>query len=308
MLGSAIFPYFDDRCDAVFATDKVANGAWIHHLDVRDFRAVRDAFGEVRPDLVLHLAAETDLEFCETHPDVAEATNASATRGIAELAHRHDCTLVYVSTAGVFDGEKEGPYIETDRPNPLMVYGQTKLDGEEYVRTICRKYFVVRAGWMVGGGQAKDHKFVGKILHQVLEGKRVIHVVVDKLGTPTCAQDFAMNLFRLLASERYGTYHMACEGSGSRYDVAKLLLAICGGQDVEIKPVSSDFFQDVYFAPRPRSEMLANANLTALGLNLMRPWQEALRDYVRREFATAALGSLELAGGDRDVMLSEREL
>src|SRR5262249_52260122 len=151
-------------------TDKVADEAWLYPLDVRDTDAVRQAIDDLRPNLVLHLAAETDLEFCEINPDVAEATNASATRTIAECAKGYDFTLVYISTAGVFDGTKQGPYIETDAANPLMVYGRTKLDGEHHVRNLCRKHYVVRAGWMVGGGPGKDHKFVSKIMQQVHAG------------------------------------------------------------------------------------------------------------------------------------------
>jgi dTDP-4-dehydrorhamnose reductase len=296
MLGNAIYPYFERRCRSLFATDKLASGPWMYELDVRDEDALAEAFREIRPDLVLHLAAETDLEFCETHPDVAEATNASATRTIGRLAESFDTTLVYISTAGVFDGEKEGFYTEADAPRPIMVYGRTKLEGEDHVRALCRRHYVVRAGWMVGGGPRKDHKFVSKILEQVFEGRRLIHAVADKLGTPTYTHDFAMNLFRLLASGCHGTYHMACEGHGSRYDVAREIVAICGRPDIEVRPVDSSFFDDLYFAPRPRSEMMWNANLKALGINLMRPWKEALRDYILREYAAAAQEATALDG------------
>src|SRR5438874_406266 len=94
MLGSAIYPYFKRRCDAVFATDKVVDGPWVNELDVRDAAGVGEAFREVRPDLVLHLAAETDLEFCETRPDVAEATNSEGTRVVARHARDAGCALV----------------------------------------------------------------------------------------------------------------------------------------------------------------------------------------------------------------------
>jgi dTDP-4-dehydrorhamnose reductase len=285
MLGNAIYPYFNERCDTVFATDKVADGAWIYQLDVRDADAMKDAFREVRPQLVLHLAAETNLEFCETHVDIAEATNGEASRTVARLAESHNSTLVYISTAGVFDGEKNGLYTEDDEPRPIMVYGRTKLDGEHHVRTLCRKHYVIRAGWMVGGGPGKDHKFVSKILTQIARGGKLIHAVDDKLGTPTYTHDFAMNLFRLLASHRYGTYHMVCEGTGSRYDVAREIVHICGREDIEIRPVASDFFKEEYFAPRPRSEMMKNARLEALGINLMRPWRKALRHYIEAEYA-----------------------
>src|SRR5690606_12483547 len=164
----------------------------------RDRDRLAQVIDDLRPDLILHLAAETDLEFCETHPDIAEATNAVATRGVAELAERSGATLVYISTAGVFDGGKQDAYTEHDPANPIMVYGQTKYDGEEHVRAVCGRAYVVRAGWMVGGGRANDHKFVSKILMQLADGKQTIHAVDDKWGTPTYTHDFAMNLFALL--------------------------------------------------------------------------------------------------------------
>lgn len=288
MLGNAVYPYFVKRSAHIVATDKVVSEPWLSPLDVRDQAALRAVFDQIKPELVLHLAAETDLEFCETHPDVAADTNARGTRYVAELAEAHGATLVYISTAGIFDGVKEGFYTEDDTPNPIMVYGQTKYDGENHVREICSKYYVLRAGWMVGGGVAKDHKFVQKILEQVVAGKQAIHAVTDRWGTPTYTHDFALNMFRLLDSHVYGTYHMVCEGYGTRFDVAREILRIAGRDDeIGLVPVGSEFFQEEYFAPRPRSEMMTNANLRRLEINLMRPWRIALREYMIREFPHA---------------------
>ncbi len=285
MLGNAIYPYFRERFPNVFATDRVVSESWMSELDVRDTAKLRQVFSEFRPDLVLHLAAETDLEYCEEQPEIAEAVNAQATAVVAQSAEEVGATLVYISTAGVFDGKKtDGLYTEQDVPNPIMVYGQTKLDGEIHVRNLCSRHYVVRAGWMVGGGPAKDHKFVYKILEQVGEGREKIHAVDDKWGTPTYTHDFATTLFALLDSERYDTYHMVCEGTGSRYDVACEIVRVCGRGEIEVVPVGSDFFLKEYPAPRPRSEMLVNANLNALGINHMRGWEEALEAYIRAEY------------------------
>jgi dTDP-4-dehydrorhamnose reductase len=237
-----------------------------------------------RPDMVVHLAAETDLEYCESHPNVAKETNALATQTVAKLSEKYGATLIYISTAGVFDGLKTGPYTELDKPNPIMVYGQTKYEGELYALKYCRRTFVVRAGWMMGGGRRKEKKFIYKILQQVSNGSEEIYAVDDKWGTPTYAYDFASNLIHLLRTKKYGTYHMACEGRGTRYDVAKMLLQICNRPDVKLTPVSSKFFKERYFAPRPRSEMMLNANLHKLGLNNMRPWGNSLRDYIEEYF------------------------
>jgi len=168
-----------------------------------------------------------------------------------------------------------------------MVYGQTKYDGENHVREIHSKYYVIRAGWMVGGGVKKDHKFVQKILDQIISGRETIYAVDDKWGTPTYTHDFARNLFKLLDSRCYGTYHMVCEGWGSRFSVAQEILNICNRTDIKLVPVNSAFFEEDYFVPRPRSEMMINANLCRQNLNVMRPWKTALRDYIYREFPHA---------------------
>ena len=139
---------------------------------------------------------------------------------------------------------------------------------------------------MIGGGP-KDHKFVAKITSQLHDGRNTIYAVEDKLGTPTYTQDFAANLELLVTRGEYGTYHMVCEGGGSRYDVAREIVAIMKRPDISIVPVTSDFFAAEYFAPRPRSEMMVNRALRVAGLNRMRPWQEALADYL----ATSGIAS-----------------
>lgn len=284
MLGNAIFPYFRMRFPRVLATDRNLCEPWLERMDVTNRYEVKDIFDDFRPDLVLHLAAETNLEYCEANPDVAEAVNALGTETVSEEVRVRDATIVYISTAGVFDGRKEGLYTEADAPNPIMTYGRTKLDGEHVVRERCPKHHVVRAGWMVGGGPSKDHKFVCKILEQIAEGRTHLHAVNDKWGTPTYTHDFAMNLFALLERRAYGTYHMVCEGFGTRYDVAKEIVRLCGRDDLQVEAVDSSFFSEEYPAPRPRSEMLRNENLQKLGLNRMRPWKEALRDYIETEY------------------------
>ncbi len=288
MLGASIYQYFKERCSAVLATDiQVEDDErdWLSYLDARDEPAMRRICAEFKPDLLLHLAAVTDLEYCELQPKDAEEHCALTARIAAECAAAHGATLVYVSTAGVFDGKKpDGLYSEDDPPNPIMVYGQAKLKGEHNVREVGGRYYIVRAGWMVGGGMRNDHKFVRLIIDQLQEGARVIHAVNDRFGTPTYTHDFAMNLFELLEYEAYGTYHMACQGTGSRFDVAKEIVRLCCHDNVEVKPVGSSFFSKRYFAPRPRSEMLVNKRLAELNINRMRPWDVALREYLTREY------------------------
>lgn len=287
MLGNAIYPYFKERCQKVLATDiqiEEDERGWLEYLDARDEAAMRQTFVEFKPDLVLHLAALVDVEQCELHPDDAEISNAGTAKIAAQLAAEIGATLVYISTGGVFDGTKEGHYTEDDQPNPIMVYGATKFGGEVHVRNTGGRYYILRPGWMVGGGPRNDHKFVFMILDQLASGASTIYAVTDKIGTPTYTHDFAMNLFALLERKAYGTYHMVCKGFGTRFDVAKEIVDICG-YDTEIRPVDSSFFAERFFAPRPRSEMLFNQGLERLNINLMRDWRVALREYINRDYA-----------------------
>jgi dTDP-4-dehydrorhamnose reductase len=282
MLGSAVYPALVRAGHDTTATDlapRDVGGLPMSMLDVRDHVAVASSIERVQAELIVHLAAETDLETCEADPFHAVRTNAGGTHNVALVAADRDIPLVYVSTAGVFDGTKtDGPYTELDPPRPINVYGRTKLEGELIVERLVRRHFIVRAGWMIGGGD-RDHKFVAKILRQIDDGARVLHAVTDKLGTPTYTEDFASNLMELIASPYYGRYHMACQGEGSRFDVARALLDHLG-IDIELEPVTSEYFAVDYPAPRPRSEAMRNLMLEVHDLDRMRHWREALGSYL----------------------------
>src|SRR5207245_8899655 len=137
---------------------------------------------------------------------------------------------------------KTEAYTEEDPAIPINAYGATKLDGERFVQEMLDRSYVVRAGWMVGGGD-RDHKFVAKILHQIEDGATTLYAVNDKWGTPTYAPDFSRCFARVIATDEYGLYHMACRGSGTRYDVAKKMLEVLGRDDVDLLPVGSEYFQ-----------------------------------------------------------------
>lgn len=281
MLGSAVYPAFVEAGYTVFATDlfpRQVDGLPMGWLDVRDQEVVDEVVGG--HDLVLHLAAETDLEVCEQNVSHAYRTNTIGTQYVSSACQRHGIDLVYIGTAGIFDGTKpirRGPYTEDDQPRPINVYGMTKYLGE-IVAAQNKRTYIVRAGWMVGGDQI-DHKFVGKIRDQLESGAKTIYAVTDKVGTPTYTKDFAANLLRLVQTRKYGTYHMVCHGEGTRYDVAKEICAILG-YDVDVVPVTSERFEAEYFAPRPKSESLTNRRLAKIGNDHMRDWREALRDYL----------------------------
>lgn len=279
MVGSYVEDVFKDY--ELILTDR--QGA-LAHLDVCNPAAVMNVAKDEKLDLVLHLAAATDVDRCEQEPDWAFRTNAIGTQNVALACQAFDITMVYISTAGVFWGDKPEPYTEFDVPRPANVYGESKLSGEHIVSSLLRHYYIVRAGWMIGGGK-KDKKFVGKMARLIAEGKNPLQVVSDKFGSPTYGKDLLSGIHMLLKTGYYGLYHMVNQGSCSRYEVALTIRDALQRPDVEIRPVSSAYFP--LPAPRARSEAMRNLKFELLGLNLMRPWQDALREYVVTELASA---------------------
>ena len=252
------------------------------HLDVRQPADVMRMVADLKPDVILHLAAATDVDQCEREPDEAFHTNAIGTQNIALACQEFDVPLVYVSTAGVFWGDKPEPYNEFDVPKPANVYGQSKLAGEQIVSSLLRRYYIVRAGWMVGGGE-KDKKFVGQISRLMMQGTNPLRIVDDKIGSPTYAKDLLGGIYALLETKHYGLYHLVNQGQCSRYDVGLLIRDVLQRPDIEILPVSSAYFP--LPAPRARSEAMRNLKLELLDLHHTRPWQDALREYILTQLA-----------------------
>lgn len=279
MLGEAFHQRFKVDYE-LKCTDKDVNDSWLSFLDFRDLDAYRRDVVEFAPDYLFHLGAYTDLEYCENNPDDTYLTNTLAVENAVYIANRLDIPLLYISTAGIFDGGKE-VYDDWDMPNPLGAYARSKYMGERYVAESARRYLICRAGWMMGGGPGKDKKFIQKLMKQLKEGCTELHVVNDKDGTPTYTQDFAQNVKLLLEQELWGLYNMVCGGQTSRFEVAQELLSLLGLEDsVRLHPVPSSYFSREYFAPRPACERLVNYKLNLRGLNIMRGWRVALQEYL----------------------------
>jgi len=278
MLGSSLCPTLVRKGHMVFATDLIPSEAeGIEKLDVRDFKQVEKQIGTIKPDIVMHLAAETDVDRCEVEPDHAYMSNTIGTQHVALLCQKVGLPMVYISTIGVFWGDNPEPYTEFDQPNPINIYGRSKLEGEKIVKNLLNRYYIVRAGWMVGGGPKRDKKFIGKIIKQ-LDEKKVLKAVNDKIGSPTYTIDFSKCLSDLIETGYYGLYHCTNKGYGSRFDVAKRIVEYMGRTDVTVEPVSSAYFP--LPAARARSEMSRNYKLELLGLDSTRHWENALKEYV----------------------------
>jgi dTDP-4-dehydrorhamnose reductase len=279
MLGEAFYTQFKNDYE-IKCTDIDVNEKWLSKLDFRnykDYRADVVAFG---PDYLFHLGAFTDLEYCEMHVENTYKTNTLSVENACYISNELNIPLLYISTAGIFDGKKE-LYDDWDVPNPLGHYARSKYAGELFVKENVRKHLICRAGWMMGGGPKKDKKFIQKLMKQIKDGKKELFIVDDKDGTPTFTHDFAKNVKALVQNEYWGLYNMVCGGQTSRYEVTEELLKLLNLHDkIKLTPVKSDYFKEIYFAERPACERLVNAKLTIRNLNLMQDWKVALKEYI----------------------------
>jgi dTDP-4-dehydrorhamnose reductase len=279
MLGSYVKKAFEES--NVLLTDITEK---VEYCDVSRASMIDAVLISFAPDLIINLAAMTNLEECETDSNRCIDSNYIGGINLYKYASSRGIPYIFISTAGVFGGEKDF-YIDEDKPMPLSNYAKSKAMSEEYLtNTGFNKTWVFRAGWMMGGGKKKDKKFVNNFMKQVYDGKKQLHVVDDKLGTPTYCKDFADSIKKHLDRDLpFGLYNMVSKGDASRYDVAikiKELLNL----DIEIIKVDSDFFKEEYFAARPLSERLVNKKLDDLGRNYMRNWEDALTDYLINDY------------------------
>jgi dTDP-4-dehydrorhamnose reductase len=283
MLGEAFYKQFSPQYE-LKCTDIDVNDSWLSHLDFRNFEEYKaDVFG-FKPDYLFHLGAHTDLEYCEKNPDDTYNTNTLSVENAVFIANELNIPLLYIGTAGIFDGSKE-IYDDWDRPNPLGVYARSKYASELFIKEQAKRYLICRAGWMMGGGPSKDKKFINKLMKQIKQGTKELFIVDDKAGTPTYTHDFAKNVKLLLEKEFWGLYNMACGGQTDRAEVAAELLKILNlEKQIKITLVTSDHYRNEYFAPRPACERLVNKKLELRKLNIMSDWKSALKEYISLSF------------------------
>lgn len=280
MLGGSLCPVLRKQGNNVYPTDLTPDeDNIVKPLDIADRKAVEAAFRQAKPDFVFHLAAETDVDKCELEPEHARRVNVGGVENIALACKKFSIAMAYISTCGVFDGQKKEPYNEDDQPNPISVYSKTKFEGENVVKAILKeRYYIFRAGWMMGGGSNRDKKFISKIV-KLLDTNSEIAVVNDKFGNPTYTVDMSKAMTAVIQKECYGLYHIVNTGFCSRYDIACKIREYLKKDNVVIKPISSSQFP--LAAPRPRSEAAENKHLEFIGLGgIMRPWQKALSEYL----------------------------
>lgn len=215
------------------------------------------------------------MEKAEDDPALAFRVNALGAQNLALACHKFGVKLVHISTDYIFDGTKEGPYEEFDPPNPLSVYGKSKLWGERLVQQVGGEYFILRTSWLYGDGP----NFVRTMLRLAGERDRLT-VVADQYGTPTSTKDLVWLIEKLMLTDFYGVYHASNQGSCTWYEFARKIFKLAG-KDVIVGPVPTEAYP--VKAKRPQYSVLENRMLQLRGLDVMRPWEEALRDYLENE-------------------------
>lgn len=230
---------------------------------------------DFKPDVVIHAAAMRDVDACELKPDQAFLVNEQGTSHVAEGARRAGVVMVFVSTDYVYDGSKETPYTETDPTNPINLYGQSKLAGEQATREGTDRWLIVRTSWLYGHGRKN---FVANILKWA-KTQPVLRLVKDKVGSPTYAQDLAQAIRHLIEKQAQGIYHACGEGACTWVEYGQEILKIAGIEK-EIVPIAFEELR--HPAKRPSYSVLNNAKLNKIGFP-MRPWSIALREFLERE-------------------------
>lgn len=246
-----------------------------NELDVTNYELVAQTVNLVKPDVVIHCAAYTKVELAEDNQDDAYLINAIGARNIALACEEIKAKLVYISTDYVFDGNKQGKYNEFDLPNPMNIYGSSKLAGENIVRELHRKYFIVRTSWLYG---KNGNNFVKTMLN-LAEKDSPIKVVNDQVGSPTYTTDVAEKVSELIRTNLYGVYHVTNSGECNWFEFAAKIFELAQ-KKVDLVPVSSEEF--VQKASRPRNSVLDHMGLRLNNFSDMRHWVKALEDYFYR--------------------------
>jgi dTDP-4-dehydrorhamnose reductase len=270
-LGSELLPLLEPRHDVL--------GVDLHNCDLTDRDAVLGAVCEFEPDLILHGAAFTAVDACEAEPETAYRVNALATRFVADGARRVGAHVVYVSTDYVFDGTKDGPYVEWDRPNPQSVYGASKLGGEHEIDPA---WTIARTSWVCS---AHGNNMVKTVL-RLADERDTLSFVDDQIGHPTFASDLAAALVALGVARAPGTYHVTNDGAVSWYEFVGEIFRAAGHDPARVLPISTADFQASRpadappMAPRPANSVLDNFALRHAGFRPLRDFREPLAEVV----------------------------
>jgi len=248
-------------------------------IEISNCASVSNCLTELRPQLVVNTAAMHHVENCEREPEKAFAINGLGARNLSLAARDIDATLMHVSTDYVFDGDKKSPYVESDVPRPLNVYGITKVSGEYFVRSITNKHFVLRTSAIYGESpcRAKGGLNFIELMLKLARERGEVRVVDSEFVTPTSTAELAQQIVVLSRCDFYGLYHATAEGSCSWYEFAREIFALA---DVKVSLKVAEPNEFPVKVARPKYSVLENCGLKRKGLNIFRPWQDGVREYL----------------------------
>lgn len=256
-----------------------------HEMDVVKPEDVVATFTLFEPNIVIHPAAYTKVDACEEHPEKAFLVNAMGTQNLALACEEFGSLMVYISTDYVFDGTKGTPYREYDRPNPVNVYGESKLLGEEYVKQLLIRHFIIRTSWLVG---KKGNNFVKTIVNLARE-RNELSVVDDQYGRPTFTSDLAAAIRQIIETPYYGLYHVTNQGETNWFEFAQEILRQCHLlEGITLKPQPSTELDRP--ARRPSYSVLDDFIWRVRGFEPMRDWKVALAEYLQDRDVRQELG------------------
>lgn len=273
-LGGKLLTTLSERGHEVSGADIVGDN--VLRVDIGDFEATRALVADVKPDVVIHPAAWTDVDGCAKDPEKAIAINGFGTQHVALAAANVGAAVMYVSSNEVFDGTGSRPYREYDVTNPINPYGYSKWVGERALVNINPRHYIVRTSWLFAHG---GKNFIQAVLNNSAAGKQ-LRIVTDEVANPTYNDDLAAAIGRLVETERYGTYHLVNEGGCSRWEFARYFLDRLGQADVPIEKIVLADWPRASVPPNYAS--LANMAGKHMGITL-RPWQEAVDDFLTKE-------------------------
>lgn len=265
-LGSALYQYFSSKGEDVVGISR-------EEADLAQKDSLVKLMKMVKPRAILHAAAMTDVDKCELNPEQAYRDNYLATLNLADISHEMKARLVAFSTDYVFDGVKPSPYVEDDLPNPVNVYGRTKLDAEDAVKSVLTDYLIIRVSWLFGG----KGDFVSFVRNTVSEGK-VLKLVSDHRGCPSYISDLLPALELLLTSGAIGVYHLTNSGYCTRYQMGQEILRLIGSDAIPREATSEEVG---FVAKRPKQSVLSCVKYEKMSSEPIRTWQEALYAYVK---------------------------
>ncbi len=273
-LGSDIYKVFECQGEEVVALT--------HDIfEVIDFDSVATVLRQVSPDLVINTAAMHNVEACENDPKKSFLVNGIGARNVAVMSNEVGFALMHISSDYVFDGSKTAPYIETDCPNPLNVYGNTKLSGEFFVRNIAKKYFILRVSGIYGLNpcRAKGGQNFVTLMLRLAKERDEIRVVNDEIISPTYTGDIAQQILHLTGCDNYGLYHVTTQGHCSWHEFAVKIFELT---NTSVRLSIADPNEFPMKVPRPKYSVLDNKSLKSIGLDVMPHWSQSLQNYLNK--------------------------